>query len=462
MKTKLVRKDIIILFFMQILACLFCFVANNIRVGVFLSLIQFFISVCIIYLLYNKIFTFGFILITISYILHMGNLFATQFLGNNNIYLYRLSNSTINRGILFFMLCHYFLITGIGLGYKSGYSHNFNKWFHIDKSQLMQMGVICTFVGIGPRLYIDYQQIIAQINGNYLESLSQLTQYGIVSILAQFFYVGILTLIFVSDENKWRARIILSAVSLWEVITMLSGGRIYAISLIVAMIYVYVVRVEKPTKKQVVVAFILLYFLCSIINVVSSMRVGGTMSFETLSQALVDSFGKDNPIISTLIEMGSTFMTLGLSIDNFPSYNSYGYGKTYISSVLSVIPMYENYIADINDLIFIYGFRSHSALGGSWLGEAYYNFSWLGCVVCLFIGKFVAKFENVINIDEKNNQYFGSAFIVTFIFYIILYMRDYFYRFTTTIQVFIVVLIISILPTVKIGRIAHVGKARKF
>lgn len=462
MKTKFIRKDIIILFFTQIIACFFCFAVNNIKVGVFLSIIQFIISVFIIYLLYNKIFTFGFVLITISYILHMGNLFATQFLGNGNIYLYRLSSSTINKGILFFMLCHCFFIIGIGLGYKSGYSYIFNKWFHIDKSQLMQMGVICTIVGIGPRVYIDYQQIVAQINANYLESLNQLNQYGLVSILAQFFYVGILTLIFVSDTNKWRARIILCAVSLWEIITMLSGGRIYAISLIVAMIYIYVVRVEKPTKKQVIVAFISLYFLCSIINVVSSMRVGGAMSFEILSHAFVDSFGKDNPIISTLTELGSTFMSLGLSIDNFPSYNSYGYGKTYVSSVLSVLPLYEKYIADINDLIFIYGFRSHSALGGSWLGEAYYNFSWLGCVVCLFMGKFIAKFENIIRIDEKNNRYFGSAFIVTFVFYMILYMRDYFYRFTTTIQVFIVVLVISILPSVKIRSIMHAGKVRKF
>ena len=459
MKNRFVRKDIIILFFMQIFACYFCFVANNIRIGVFLSLFQLITSIFIIYLLYNKIFTFGFVLITISYILHMGNLFATQFLGNDNVYLYRLSNSTINKGILFFMLCHCLLIIGIGLGYKGGYSYGFNNWFHITKSQFTQMGVICTLIGIGPRLYIDYQQILTQINGDYLESLDQLSQYGIVNILAQFFYVGILTLIFISDTNKWRARVLLCTVSFWEVITMLSGGRIYAISLIIAMIYIYVARVEKPTKKQVVVAFILIYFLCSIFTTVSSIRVGGSISFETLSQSLINSFGKDNPIISTLVEMGGTFMSLGLSIDNFPSYNSYGYGKSYISSVLSVIPLYENYIADINDLIFIYGFRSHLTLGGSWLGEAYYNFSWFGCLVCLFVGKFIAKFENIIKIDEKNNCYFGSIFIVTFIFYIILYTRDYFYRFATTIQVFLVVFVISILPVIKKGKI--ISKEKK-
>lgn len=440
-----VKQKLLIIFLIQAVICLICFMADNIRLGVFLSFIHFCFSVLAIHVATKKIITFGLIFLSISYALHMGNLFATQFLGSSNTYLYSLSDTTICKGILYFLLSHTALAIGLcSASRKRILPRAPYPICAIDKGRFMQMGILCTLVGVLPRIYIDYQKIKIQLSGDYLATFQ--ISYGWLGILAQFFYVGILTILFLSGNHKNRARFILISVSLWEIATMLSGGRMDAISFVIAMVYVYITKVERPRAKHVVLAFVILYGLSAVMSAVATIRRNGAFDAGMLGSYILASIGKDNPIVSMLVEMGGTFISLGSSIDNIPSYHPFGYGKTYISTVFSIIPAYESHIADIKDLIYIYAFADHAYLGGSWLGETFYNFSWFGCLFALVWGKIIGRFETIIKHDETNGSYLGSVFIVVFMYYMILYARDYFYRFTTTIQVFIVCVFVCLLP----------------
>lgn len=404
-----------------------------------ISLIILFLSFVIIKVANGSVFTFVSLVLILSYILHMGTYVATELFKYRDNFL-DFDRKTTCTAILFVSLCHVALTMGSVIKFKKRRKIKSLIRFQVTEKILNNVGTFCTILGIFPRIYIDINQIRLQMSGDYLKSLAQIRQYGWISVLAQFFYVGILILIFTSNRNKIRGRVILLSTCIWEVVTMLSGGRIYAISFILAMLYVYCIRVEKPNIKQCMLIGIFVYILCLVMSTIATIRRTGGFSYEILWQSVTSSFGENNPILKMLVEMGGTMKSVIFSMDNFPSYSEYAYGKSYIESIVSLIPFFGEKITNINHMIYIYNFKVSSYMGGSWLGEAYYNFSWFGCVYCYILGRVIGKFEALIKEDEHNGNYINSIIILSFIFYIITYMRDYFVRFTTPIQVCLVVL----------------------
>lgn len=429
--------------FAQILLIILITVCNNRKVWIISSLFILIFSYFYIKMEKGRLLTFMTIFLTLSYVLHMGQYIVIEFFSYDSNFL-NAPNKVTCSSILFINICHISFVIGSTKLTRRKKKISTLFLYRLDKQILYYIGCFCIVCGVVPRLYIDINQMLLQINGNYSESLEQMTQYGWISILAQFFYVGVLILIFLSNSNVFRARIILFIVCLWEIFTMLSGGRIYAISFIISMIYIYCLRVEKPTIKTIIIIGVIVYFGCIIMNIVADMRVTGGFSLNNVIKEVKDSFGKDNPIILFIAEMGGTMKSMLYSVINFPAYSEYAYGRSYIESIITAIPFADSILPiDDNHLVFIKHFRSSSYLGGSWLGEAYYNFSWLGFIVCYLWGKWIGKFENIFAEDTIENNYSRTLVILTFIFYIITYTRDYFARFATPIQMCGVLFVLS-------------------
>uniref|UniRef100_I5AQ99 O-antigen polysaccharide polymerase Wzy n=1 Tax=Eubacterium cellulosolvens (strain ATCC 43171 / JCM 9499 / 6) TaxID=633697 RepID=I5AQ99_EUBC6 len=437
------RKDylFVIVGLMQAVLFLLCVLLNDIKFCLVISLLQFFLSGLIIFKLNGTIFSFGFIFLSLSYILHMGRLVVSQIIGVEDGFSNQLSEQTIKDGILFFILCHMFLLMGICFGMRKKHKYIIKNKIIIDKVTYWRVTLVLLVIGIIPRIYIDVHQIRTQLYGDYLLTLKQ--QYGVLSILAQFFYVGILSFIYLCDDRKWMAKVAITVTTIWECITMLSGGRIYAVSLIVSMIYIYFNRIDRVCARSIVLGLVGIYVLSFLLSTIFVVRVNGSFNVKDISDIAKKGIDKSNPIVSVMQEFGGTFMTLGLSIVNTKGH-SFACGRSYLSSLLSIVPAYEKYIANTDDLIFIRTFARSSYLGGSWLGEAYYNFSWFGSLFCCIIGWLLGRFETIFISVKESDNYCGAIFVMSFVFYIVIYTRDYFYKFTTTIQVYLVVLFIAV------------------
>lgn len=440
---KYLNRKILILYFIQFTLCFLCFSIKNVRYDTILALIQLLVTLIIVNAARENFFSYGVLFITLTFVFHMGNLVVTQLFGYKNDYLYTLPNNVICNGIAFYMFCQVAVLIGMCTSTSRVSKNQRKDRFIIDKKVLLKTGIVCAIFGTLPKIYVDYQRIMAQQSTDYSTAVSIAGQYGWLSILAQFSYVGILILIFLSRGHKIRARIILFLASVCEIVSMMSGGRLNQVSFMLVMICVYIVRVEKPHVSQVIALLILIYIFCSLLNMIADLRGIGTIRLEDFKNAIVDSFSGKNPIFDFLSEAGGTFMSLGLAEKYFPSYHGFVYGRSYIDSILSVIPVYESNVADMNSLVFIYSFPDSNWLGGSWLGEVYFNFSWLGCIFCYFVGRILGKVENIFMIDDKKGNYIGSLCVLVFIYPGIVWIRDYFYKFTTYIQVCAVVLIVA-------------------
>lgn len=422
----------------QFILCLIVLLSSNTTFNIVISLMNFVLGITFVFLEKRRILTFVVIFATLSYILHMGWMIAVHLFGYKSSFL-AFPSQIVNLSILLCMLCHTAFFWGGGSSGKRRIKPLINSKYKIDKGTIADVGLLCCVLGAYSKVNLMIKQlIVAQLQGYSGVSAEE---FGIDGILAQFYYVGVLLLIAGLKDKKNTARVILLIASIIEIISMFTGGRIYAISMIIAIAYVYFVMVEKPKKRMIFFGIVAALGLSAVMSIIATVRTHGGISIENLLFAA--ELSTDNPILMFLAEMGGTMIDIIYAISDFPEYTSYGLGMSYIDSMLSVIPYYEANIASEVNLYFIKGFRTYYSLGGSWIGEAFYNFGWLSFIFCFFVGKLFGKIENVFDRCEKKGDYTGVLIMLPFIFYFIGYARDYFYKFVTAIQVCLVVLFIG-------------------
>lgn len=436
----LITRSKLIVAFIQLVLCAVVLVSSNTTFNVGISVLNFAFGIYFVYLCKGKLLTFVVIFASLSYILHMGWLIAVNLFGFKSSFL-AFPQDVVNLSILLCMLCHTAFFWGGGVS-DNKYIRikpliNFNQ--RIDRITIVNLGILCCILGVYSKFNIMIKQLMtAQIYGY---SVSSAEEIGINGILVQFYYVGVLLLIAGLKEKKNFARIILLIAIIFEIVSMLSGSRIYSISMILAIVYVYFAFVQRPKKSMIVFGVLAAYILSMAMSVIASIRTLGGFDIENVLFAAESS--NDNPILMFMAEMGGTMIDVIYGITDFPGHTSYGLGMTYIDSILSVIPYYENNIANEVNLYFIKGFKSYEYLGGSWIGEAYYNFGWLSCLFCFFVGKVLGKFDSIFDRCAMTGDYTGALILLSFLFYIIGYARDYFYKFVTAIQVCLVVLVLG-------------------
>lgn len=434
-----IKRRTIVLLFIDIAFFILALCMNWMYILTILTVGQLILEIIIIYEKSGRIFCFSNIFLILSYILHMGNLVSVCLLQYENNYIVSLEKKALISSIQFFMLCHlFFTIGNVFTNKKSIRLKGIN--YNISLKELEQVGWISLCVGIIPRVYLDCRQISLQLNGDYVSALNTINKNGIIGILALFFYVGVTILMYTSANHLIRARVILISVTVWEIITMLSGSRIFAISLIAVLFYIYFLKVKSPKMKTMILFGVGAVGISVIMAIIAQVRMQGSFNINDIQNILRGDMINQNPIIAFLAEMGGTMKSLVYSIQDFPSYSNYAYGKSYIQTFISAIPFVGEKLVNENYLVFKYNFRSHRYLGGSWLGEAYYNFSWFGCIFCFFIGKCTYKIDfTLANGDNTNN--IVKLFCLTFLFYFIRYIRDYFGGFAQPIQICLVLLV---------------------
>lgn len=439
-----VEKKIIYYCFVEIILYIFALSIGDVCKLAIISIIQLIIEVLIIKQKKERWFCLPNVFIILSYIIHMGNLIVVCICRYDNNYVISLPKDDLCKSILFFMLCHFFFTLGVIFIGKYVIKIHVKDFYSISYDVLNFIGWLCLIVGIFPRVYIDFNQIILQVNGDYRTSLDNLNKYGIIGILGLFFYSGVAILIYTSEKNVIRARILIISTTIWEIITMLSGSRIYPISFIIVMFYLYCLRIEKPKFKTIILLFIFSILISILMTIISEVRRNNSFSFLDIQYIVSNGVINDNPICSFLAEIGGTMKSVVFCVQNFPSYRSFVLGKSYMESIVSLIPFIGEKIVNNKDLIYIYAFRINPYLGGSWIGEVYYNFSWFGCLVCTIVGHWVNSIDLILSDNSEKNNIL-KLFCLVFLFYIIRYIRDYFYCFTQPIQMCMVLLFIGFL-----------------
>lgn len=426
-----------ILFGIFVLASLIGFLVSNLLFLSYMSSIQF---VCLLLLMREKgfsIVSFPVICFVTTFMFHMFTvIFASitndisilqkSFWNNDTVYIAKAVHLYIGETFFF------------GIGCEISKKKRIKKRKTISNQSLILIGAALIVIGIIPKLSINYSQLLASQQKGYLNSYTiNLAGRG---TLATFVYSGIMILLFAFRDKKVICSCIFLISALYEMIFMFSGNRYMSLSLLICMFLIYFRCVNKKNRVKAGQIFIVVFIAfvgVAFLNTIREIRLNSgsvNMFMEVFLYQL-----KNNPIISLGLEMGGTMNTVILSIERFPASIDYAWGKTFTSFILSVFKL--NSDAQRNYLYYIYNFSAHESLGGSFIGELYYNFSYLGAVGGIIFGVITAKIEYMFEEIERNR--FSAILTFPLMLYSFSYIRGYFDAYRIAIYHIVVIFILE-------------------
>lgn len=380
----------------------------------------------------------GSIFILFTLLFHCGQAIITT-IGMDDPYIHR---SVISKAIddefvnaeIYVLLSILFL--GNGYLFYQHIGRNKKKNEEMDSNEekslkyIKNIALIILLFSFIPMIYIDLLKIIALKDSGYMQTY-EVYKSGIqkyIALIAKFARPAISILLLSYKNKPKKCKTILISSTIYYVLMMLSGDRGTYIIYILCNLIIYYRCAKKIKIKTIILYSIIGYFFLGFISAISMFRYS-----EWSLDSLINIFNlrSSNGILySCLREFGVTMETLIYAMRFVPSYSHYNYGLTYLIGLLNISPILpntfvENY-ANCFAYIYAYPLEYQNSLGGSFLGELYYNFGWLGVVATFLIGILIGKVDYNLDkyIDEKN--WIKVAVIVSFIPNIILWVRDYF------------------------------------
>lgn len=302
--------------------------------------------------------------------------------------------------------------------------------------QCGKVGVAMIIVTLLPRLYVDISKVYAFMLYGY-KGTRALVINNYIIVFANMFYVGIILAIYGFRSAK-RTQILLLLISFFVILfSMISGARGTAISYLVVILFTYCKSIDMGRNSLFAILryAVVGYFILALIATFGDARDVGASSISTV----LDLFAKNityKLFLDQLGEFGFTAYTLAASIDFFPK-NGFGNGSNYFLSWFAVSP-------NIGD--FLTGFYEKMAfavklprkyqgiLGGSVLGEFFYNFGYISLAIFPLFGCFIAKISNCVSDAMKSNWLTSKNLLfILALMPMTLWVRSYFTEFPRTV-----------------------------
>ena len=338
---------------------------------------------------------------------------------------YFADEGVIQKACLFYLMSQATYFIGLASTPDANTSFISDKWNQKNEVDTKVYGKALMIVGVIPRLYIDISSLLGALSQGYRGVYSLYFPQMIQSI-AFFFDAGIILYLFGLKEKK-KMRATLFVVLLYKCLMMTTGARQEKVAYLIVLLYLYFFVCNTVTvgKIAMVVAGCVAGFI--FISAIGTVRTGSSSGIKDVLE-LMQSGQMSNIFGSALGEFGSAFDTLEVAVKYTPAYITYGYGTSYLAGLISIIPLVVKQIPFLDKAtIFVHQLPGgvYFALGGSYLGELYYNFSWLGLIGSAIIGKFMGKLNLGIVLSKQHNALYGAwcAIISTAM---IMFVRGYF------------------------------------
>lgn len=277
-------------------------------------------------------------------------------------------------------------------------------------------------VGLPFWLYVNGSKMMGAASDAY-RGVYSLVIPAPIQALSFFFEAGLLLMLLVIGRERKGTALFWAVVAI-NVVLMATGSRQYSVCFLAVWCLVYfsyLKRLSPGRTVGMVVACVCLLFL---IDAFGELRTSG-FSFEALSAYFAKASFFD-VVWDSLGEFGSAFSTLVTSMTNVPSVLPYGMGATYVAGVLSIIPVLVSRFPLLKAATQFTTSIGSAFLGGSMLGEFFYNFGWLGIACSFLVGALLAWCQGRLNEAEDEGRIvyvWASAVLAVFL---LLFIRGYF------------------------------------
>ncbi len=432
--TMKVTKTIISYFFILCISIIFCAIFpiekliddydKNLFIVSWIINILFVINVYNIYKIKRNIFDFNIVFLVFLFVFCNGQLFLYS-IGVKIDDLIVIKVSTKNE-ILKAAFYFYFSMLFFSFGTLIGLNRNeieINE--HIEdeilSKSIYRVGFALLVISIVPYIYILVPKMINSIlyGYNYLYS-SSIQNSNFISYLSKLMVPSVFMIMYgrVNLNKKNIHLIIFFAVII--ICCMITGARGDALSILIALL-IFKNQFEKKFIKKDLLKLAAIFLIIFIsIPITASFRRTENKSISGFVEVLSENLtGKDNFFVDTVSELGYTMHSLILTEQLVPNYINYQCGRSYLSSIVMIIPsglLGTTYFAD-NAALDIWLQKVHKLSYGpgfSLIAETYYNFGWYaGVIFSFFLGLFFSK---IFDIRHEKKDYSKVLQLLSFIF----------------------------------------------
>lgn len=334
---------------------------------------------------------------------------------------------TIQLAFWFYILSQTLFMVGVGVICSKAKASTIATSFLAKSfdSEALFIAKVLLIIGFLPRIYIDFMSLTGAMAQGY-EGVYSLYIPQPVRSLAFFFDAGLVFLLYYGSRFSWNKYFFLSVI-LYKCLIMASGGRQDKVAFLLIWIYVFVCVVHRLTIKKTIFLFCASVLGFLFISSIGEIRTSGAFNIIDILELIIS--GENSYVLGNALgEFGSAFDTLEVAIQYTPEYISYGYGKTYIAGIISIIPLIVKQFPFLDEsVLFICQLPTSIvfAFGGSYLGELYYNFSWFGILGSYIVGMILGNVHVTI-IKNGGTTLLQKGWASILGISLILFIRGYF------------------------------------
>ena len=274
---------------------------------------------------------------------------------------------------------------------------------------------------------INVQRAFDYGYGNIFGQQANSNTPGILSNISMFFIPGIILLLISYKKNPLKRALIMVPVVISIVLSFAAGGRGGALSIIIAIFWLYTVEFSIVTRRKLIPLIIVALLILGATNTLKEYRVAEVKNFQTFANIYKrDGIGQ-YAVIGALNEFGYNIFSTYYTMKIIPDQQAYAKGYTYLASALAILPSSA------------YGGHSFSQEAGlpDWLqrtlgldygpgysiaAESYYNFGWNGLYAIFGVGAVLASFLRNTYIGQRKSL--RNAFIAILLYTNLFIARD--------------------------------------
>jgi len=379
-----------------------------------------------------RLFSISGFFITLSYVFHFGQVLVK---GISSTYEFSfdvssfISQEVYMESILFSLTIISLVSLGMMIAKLQGKNNKgAEKKIHIismSSRSILVIGWILFLVTFPFEFYYSFSELMIARQLGY-GGVLEVESSGILSQFARFHLIGIGLLIMGYSHRPVKSIFVLSMYSVYSVIFMLSGSRIYQVLSILVLTFIMFKSTKiKFSLKTCLVLSLPTFFFIVLLNTIAEIRLEGFSSINDFVD--VYKFNLiNNPFLDILEEFGGTIYTLCLTVIKVPSMVDYSHGLQFITGFLTVLPNINGIFTEINQTTIFSNYLNTRAIGGSYIAELYYSFKYTSFIATLLIGYLIQLFSYYFEYHLERKDFMKAAYFILPTFALLLWVRGYY------------------------------------
>ena len=260
---------------------------------------------------------------------------------------------------------------------------------------------------------------------------------GFIRAYGNFSIIGIGLLIVSLKEYPKKQKMVTVGFVLYLLILMFSGWRSENVAYLLIIFFLYISNSKLPIKKSKYIIYLLFTYLILItLYTIVSVRYSNIRDFSAYYEMFTRClFGDKNIILESLREYGNTGYTTLVVLLRWLPYHAPSFGISYIFGIFAIFPnitgipgyltTLSTYALDLqsNNVVL----SEYINIGGSILGELFYNFGIIGGILSSFLlGIIVEKISFKVKTIFIYNDYYKLILYIPLMYSMIYWIRDVF------------------------------------